>query len=669
MRLISVFIVFLCFGYVVGQSLNDREHLFREIIEEFGYSAEDVDQNSKLFDDLTEMYEQPVNINEAARGDMERMFFLSDVQVNNLYAFIEQHKPLYSKYQLQGVEDLSSKDIELLLNFFVIEPIVESNNKVRIVKGQWIIRDSYQVDEKDETEYLGSLHHMYSKLFLSYGNQLKLGGVIDKDKGETFLQKGSALVDFVSGYALYKGEKWLNELIVGDYQVNFGQGLALWTGSSWGKSGDAIQIRKRGQGIKKYSSAKEYGFLRGVASVITYKNLDFTLFGSANKRDASIEIDSMSNATIMNSLSQTGYHRTVDELSKRHAINEYGFGGNVEYRWRNILLTTGFYQYNLEVDSLKERALYNKLASLSQQSSNYWLSYQFGGRNYIVFGETALTRDFYSATINGVQITPTSQVSLSILHRYFTKNYFSVWGNSFSSSSNPSGESGFYLGLKILVSKSITLKGYIDKYQYAWLKYNSDAPSEGYDYAVQVDYTLLPRLRVYLRFKEKENKENHDKDGYPDFRLIDTSHKRIRLNSKIEVNDNWYFQFQLNNSIYRKGNVSKSYGSLFASDVGYISSNKNFAVNMRYALFDTDDYETRIYTYENDLLYNFYTSSFSGEGSRMYLLCRWQYNQNIKWWVKIGQTWYTPKTINGSSSLWQQGEARTTVKVQLQVKF
>jgi hypothetical protein len=669
MRLLSVLIVCLCCGYSFGQSFIDQEELFRELTEQLDYSAEDADYNPQAFDDLTEMYERPLNINVAIKDDMEKMFFLSDAQINNLYSFIIQNRPLYSKYQLQGVKDLSSRDIELLMQFFVIDPNVETKEQVKGTKGYWILRDSYQDNEEDKTKYIGNLHHMYSRLFLSYGNYFKFGCTIDKDRGETFLQKGTPPIDFFSGYALYKGKEWLNTFIVGDYQVNIGQGLALWTGSSWGKGSDAVQIRKRGQGIKKYSSAKEYGFLRGVASVISYKNLDFTLFGSSNKRDASVEIDSMSNAVIVNSLSQTGYHRTVNELDRRNAIQEFGFGGNVEYRWRNLTLSGGGYQYRLEVDSIKEKPLYNRFASLSQQGSNYWMSYQLGGPNYIIFGEVAFAQDFHSAMINGVQFIPSSQVSLSLSHRYFSNNYYSVWGNSFSSSSNPSGESGLYLGLKILVSKNLTIKGYIDRYKYGWLKYQSDAPSIGCDYAVQSDYIFSPDFKVYLRFSGKEKQENFTEEMQPDFNLIDTNLKRVRLNSKIEVSSNWYLQFQINGSVYRKSNVLKSYGSLYASDVRYVSNNKKLALYMRYALFDTDDYETRIYTYENDLLYNFYTPSFSKEGSRVYVLCRWQLKPNVKWWLKIGQTWYVPEKTNGSESLLQKGEARTTLKVQLQVKY
>jgi hypothetical protein len=44
----------------------------------------------------------------------------------------------------------------------------------------------------------------------------------------------------------------------------------------------------------------------------------------------------------------------------------------------------------------------------------------------------------------------------------------------------------------------------------------------------------------------------------------------------------------------------------------------------RYCIFKTESWESRIYTYENDLLYNFSIPALSGEGSRSYIMLAWE---------------------------------------------
>ena len=45
---------------------------------------------------------------------------------------------------------------------------------------------------------------------------------------------------------------------------------------------------------------------------------------------------------------------------------------------------------------------------------------------------------------------------------------------------------------------------------------------------------------------------------------------------------------------------------------------------MRYCVFRTDDYNSRIYTWENDLLYSFSIPALSGKGSRLYFMAGWK---------------------------------------------
>jgi hypothetical protein len=51
---------------------------------------------------------------------------------------------------------------------------------------------------------------------------------------------------------------------------------------------------------------------------------------------------------------------------------------------------------------------------------------------------------------------------------------------------------------------------------------------------------------------------------------------------------------------------------------------------MRYCVFGTDDYDSRIYTWENDLLYSFSIPALYGRGSRFYFMVGWKVSKKAE---------------------------------------
>jgi hypothetical protein len=90
---------------------------------------------------------------------------------------------------------------------------------------------------------------------------------------------------------------------------------------------------------------------------------------------------------------------------------------------------------------------------------------------------------------------------------------------------------------------------------------------------------------------------------------------------------------------------------------------------MRYALFDAEDYETRIYAYENDLLYSFSVPALSGRGSRFYINLNYDVNRSVSIWLKFAQTWYADRTVISSGNEEIQGNKRSEIKAQIRVTF
>jgi hypothetical protein len=98
-----------------------------------------------------------------------------------------------------------------------------------------------------------------------------------------------------------------------------------------------------------------------------------------------------------------------------------------------------------------------------------------------------------------------------------------------------------------------------------------------------------------------------------------------------------------------------------------LSSPISFAA--RYALFETDSYYSRIYAYENDVLYAFSIPAYNGRGSRFYISAKYHIARGIDFWLRYAQTFYSDRNEIGSSKEQINGNTKSEIKAQLRLKF
>lgn len=78
---------------------------------------------------------------------------------------------------------------------------------------------------------------------------------------------------------------------------------------------------------------------------------------------------------------------------------------------------------------------------------------------------------------------------------------------------------------------------------------------------------------------------------------------------------------------------------------------------LRYALFDTDDYDSRVYAFENDLFAAVSIPAFSGRGSRWYVNLHWRVNDWLRLDARMEETntlqAVTDSGITGKERVWK----------------
>ena len=108
---------------------------------------------------------------------------------------------------------------------------------------------------------------------------------------------------------------------------------------------------------------------------------------------------------------------------------------------------------------------------------------------------------------------------------------------------------------------------------------------------------------------------------------------------------------------------------MFYQDVLLRPKNFPVIVTARYAIFDTDDFNSRIYAYENDLLNSFSVPAYFFRGSRVYLNLRYRGIRNLTLEARIAQTYLSNRDVFGSANDQIDGNVRTEARAQLRYNF
>ena len=87
---------------------------------------------------------------------------------------------------------------------------------------------------------------------------------------------------------------------------------------------------------------------------------------------------------------------------------------------------------------------------------------------------------------------------------------------------------------------------------------------------------------------------------------------------------------------------------------------------MRLQYFETGGYDSRLYAYENDVLYSYTIPVFYDKGFRYYLNFNYDLNRKIVIWLRWAQTIYKDKKIVGNGFDKILGNKITAFRLQIQ---
>jgi hypothetical protein len=464
-------------------------------------------------------------------------------------------------------------------------------------------------------------------------------------------------------------------LALGDYELRIGQGLIMWSGVGFGKSVYPVAIRRAGPVLDSYTSVNENRFMRGAGATMAFGNTYITVFGSHKSVDANISlIDSTELEVVeVSSLDESGLHRTETELENKDAIRETVAGFDVTYYKGqfNIGISSVYFKYSSDIkETIDPYEIYdftgNQLLNTSVHYNALW-------KNLLYFGETAVSGDMHMATLNGIILPVDPKIDIALLHRYFSPEFQTLYAQTFSEGTLPQNEQGTYFGTEIKPSRAWKFSAYVDLYESRWLKYKTDAPVVGTDLLGQLSWQPSRVFESYIRFKHEIKNGNatiDDPDTDPSTQYItDIVKSSLRIHSQLAVNRSITVKSRLEINYYDEQLGLPEKGYLLFQDFNYQPLSSPFAFATRFAIFNTDSYNTRIYAYETEVLYAYSIIGLSGRGTRAYLMLSYSPFDWLDIWARVANTWYSSDTEVGSGDNTFPGNTRSDAKLQVRISW
>ena len=688
-RSLYIKILFVCFFLLQSvYTIKAQEKpttppvIIEQQLENLTENSDDVEtEDDSYLQEMEHFLEDPINLNNANESDLKELKVLTPLQIQNLISYRNLFGKFINVYELQAVPAWNVSMIRKIRPYITVDyqPDLFSSLSTRLKNGEKsILARVTQVLERskgylfDTTKsiYPGSPQKLFLRYKYAYKNLLQYGITAEKDAGEQFFKGAQKSgFDFYSAHFFVRNIGIIKSLALGDFQVNLGQGLTQWMGLTFKKSSDVLNIKRQDDILRPYNSAGEIYFHRGAGITLQKKHLEATAFISYRKLDANFVVDTLNNEDFVSSLQTSGYHRTKNEVADKNIQRQLTFGGNISFTKNKLHLGINGVHYNFKYPIIKSPDIYNKYALNGTSWGNYSIDYSYTFKNMHFFGETASTEKFDKAFINGLLISTDARVDLSFVYRKISRGYQSLYTSAFTESTSPTNESGFYAGISINPTDVLRIDAYADLYKFPWLRFRVDAPTAGNDYLVQITYKPNKQTEMYSKFHSEKKAINDNPFSLTLNPVIIKPKQNWRTQVSYKLSAAVTFRTRVELLWYDKKGEIPEQGFLTYADVIYKPLLKPYSGNIRLQYFETDSYNSRIYAYENDVLYSFSIPVFYDKGYRYYFNINYDITRKLSVWLRLAQTIYPEKKIIGSGLDEIDGNHKTEVKLQSIINF
>ncbi len=645
-KLLPLFFILSVWRPLLAQT--DSIVSMQELVDELEWISEEITEESaemmeELLEVMEELQQERPNLNQLSYETATKLLQLSDYQYYQLQLYIEEHGQLASIYELDIIEGFGQSERRRLSRIVRVTFVETRSSPFRslfrqsshrlLVRYGRVLESQSGYDTTRSNHYAGTPDRLCFQYTFNTQDKfiLKISG--EKDPGEQFFRgEQKQGFDFYAGSFSIQNIGILKKLVLGDYRLNFGQGLAIGSTFLSGKGGGPDALRTFSTGIRAVAPINEGSFLRGAAITLGRSKWYGTLFGGR------------SYGTLDNYFGA--------DLNYRHRLFKVGVrlvaetktdttGGALKQRLRSTLEPTGF---------------------------TGSIDYQVLIRRNVFFGEVALNEEGKIGGLHALVCPITPTLKTALLFRHYAIGFHAPLGKGFGINSSNSGENGLYLTATWIAGRRCEFTYFADYYRLTWPSYRADAPVSGLDMGLSGQFIIQRNSQLTLKYTFRQQLKNDgDNDYYHE--LWEQYRHKIRLQwsynptpfCKLKSG----FQGQFNHTEQTQS-LRKSF--LFYQDAAIDFGKTGISLHARVAIFDTDSYDERLYAYEDDVYYAFTIGSYYYQGVRDYLVVRYKHHW-FTIWVRMSHTYYTDRTTIGSGLTQIDKPHKTEIKAQVMFRL
>ena len=691
-------------------SAGDEDATFEALLEDGVDGDPEV-----LLEALQGLRDNPLDVNTATAPELAVIPAFSAQVASAITRYREANGPFGSLPELQLVDGVTEIVYRTARPYLTIGPTVEVTTTtarrypvapslrtvVRGLRVQAIQRLQRRLDTPagylgpDSTRtYAGSPDRVYTRLQATYRRQVSINLTLEKDPGEAFRFDSDTNTygyDYLSGHVAVLDAGRIDALVVGDFIAEFGQGVALWRASGFGKGPDAVGGPTRtGRGIRPYGSVDENNFFRGAALTLAVTPRVYaTGFASRRRLDASVfRPDTLDLAdpdlppdafegSIVTGLAADGLHRTAGELARKDALGETLVGGGLEYRLSTsrvdgragVVATQGRYDTPIGMGTRPD----NRFNFAGDQATTVSVYADARTRAGQAFGEATRGPGGGFGAVGGVSADLGGGADVLVVGRHYGRDFTSLHGYPFGERNGVGqNETGLYLGARVRPSRAWALNAYVDQYRFDWLRFNVPRPSVGREALVHIEHRPTRYARGYLQARSETKEASRDVPnvvpGSVVGGLVEETRQTLRLHGEWDATRTLRFRSRVEGSRFSPAGQPASTGALVYQDVR-VQVLRGLRLDGRLTLFRTDDYDARLYAFENDLSGVFSIPPLYGRGVRGYVLLRAEPASGLVVEAKLSSTWLRGVRRIGSGAQQVDGDRVRDLGLQVRYRF
>lgn len=581
-------------------------------------------------------------------------------------------------------------------------------------------------NSSEQAAYQGDPLKLTQRVQLGYGDQFSFGAAFEKDPGETWANRQRP--EHLTGYLLYQPgnrsgtQPWafIEKIVIGNFRIHRGMGLVHQLGFNSRNTGYALNGYRRSYG-KPFASTLEYDYFRGLYGaasagkweldvLLSYRPADLSFFRFAEKND------------LFDMTRQTGLHRTMGERQGFDLARQLTSGAALNRSGKNFYAGCSFTGARMRLtengmDSLKTT---DPMHATRSTLSAYGVVF---GSAFEIYGEAALDNAHHTATLLGGVLVINPALSLDASARRITPGYRKIMSGS---SVNKEDVFTYHTGIRITPFNDARLRIYHDISIAAPRTFYAGPLVPEHYTSIECTYKKGNGPAITLRYTGKQLLESIT-NGHPgNGTYTNTRQQHFRIHYRWEPMDQLIFQGRLEISTLAESNLEGSpreIGSDDAqgaalmnwntyapgSDVGAVSGIKDrtnkkngrvsiveaspaikdgtnrknetgsmawqqvqwtprrgIRITYRYLLFNVEEWENRIYSYEPGVRYSFLFPAWYGKGSRNVLVVSAKISRRYTVRGKCGLTVYAHRWETGTGNDMRNGNRRFDLEVQLQ---